>query len=638
MRKSRKILAVVAIIGLVITLAGMSYAYIKVRKNQDSINSMSMLRCLGVDYSDETNAVSLDNVYPVSDEEGMKTPIYKFKVTNKCNTKIYAKINLETLTLNNLIDLKHVKVWFNNKNLNEAKIGILNNENIFTRETKTLAEAEQSNNLMEISMGEYESEEFELRLWLDEATTWEEGKNTSYAGKITVSVSPNPNTSVTKGDFTMYAYIDGKISSIFPETDNYNAVVKCNSFANNDANNDIMGTINWNGKRWLMSISSIGAGETVCNVYFTKKSEGEIQAPTNWYTSSEGTLLAAIRKNYPSATTPGTTPGSTVSAATEKVLAGAADDYGTSYYFRGAIDNNYVEFANKCWRIVRITGDGSIKLVLHNDNVNKVTNPCAASNNDTTAAFARYDGTTYTSAFNSAMNYNAYVGFMYGTPGASTYAAEHANKVDSTILANLKTWYNTYLKSYADKLADIIYCGDKSTYKNTSYNPTNIGTIGTNYGIGTNINYYSAISRTLASDGELGSAGTDIVPILVCSNDNLGGNLSKYTAEDTVNGNGALKGYKIGLLSVDEIVFAGGGAANSTYYLYENASGAFWWSLSPSYFNSYSAAGVISVRTGGIIKPSWVADLLAVRPSISLKSDTTILGGTGTSSDPFVVS
>ena len=44
----------------------------------------------------------------------------------------------------------------------------------------------------------------------------------------------------------------------------------------------------------------------------------------------------------------------------EAELASTEDDYGTSYYFRGAVTNNYVEFANKCWRIVRVSGDGSV--------------------------------------------------------------------------------------------------------------------------------------------------------------------------------------------------------------------------------------------------------------------------------------
>ena len=545
----------------------------------------------------------------------------------KENYQIYTK------TLN--VYLSKDSEFDNNGLYTSNNMILLNNENIFTRETKTLAEAEQSNNLMEISMGEYESEEFELRLWLDEATTWEEGKNTSYAGKITVSVSPNPNTSVTKGDFTMYAYIDGKISSIFPETDNYNAVVKCNSFAGSTSDSDITGSVSWNGKRWLMSVVSISSGETVCNVYFTKKSDGEVQAPTNWYTSSDGTLLAAIRKNYPSATTPGTTPGLNVSESGEKVLAGAADDYGTSYYFRGAIDNNYVEFANKCWRIVRITGDGSIKLVLHNDNINKVASPCAASNNDTTSAFARYSGTTYTTKFNSTMNDNAYVGFMYGTPGSSTYAATHKNSNKSTILQNLEKWYNTYISAYESKLADTIWCNDKSVYESTSYNPWSIGTRGTKYGIGQNVNYYNSVQRLVTNSNTTGGTG----PILTCPNDNLGGKLSKFTVNDTVNGNGALD-KKIGLLTVDEIVFAGAvyKTANTTYYLYENASGSQWWSLTPSHYGSGNDSDVWRyLNSSEYIRGEAVNEAAGLRPALSLKSITTISKGTGTSSDPYVI-
>ena len=141
---------------------------------------------------------------------------------------------------------------------------------------------------------------------------------------------------------------------------------------------------------------------------------------------------------------------------TEALLASTEDDYGTSYYFRGAVKNNYVQFANKCWRIVRIVGDGSVKLVLHNDNTSKVANPCSSVNNSTSAAFAQYSGSTYTTAFNSSVSDNAYVGFKYGTVGADKYAATHANTNKSDILKNLEKWYTNNLASYADKLADTI--------------------------------------------------------------------------------------------------------------------------------------------------------------------------------------
>ena len=143
-------------------------------------------------------------------------------------------------------------------------------------------------------------------------------------------------------------------------------------------------------------------------------------APNGWYEAGSGTLLASLRDNN-TLKTPITTPGAAVSTADEALLASAEDDNGTSYYFRGAVTNNYVEFANKCWRIVRVGGDGSVKLILHNDNKTGVANPCDAANNSASAAFARYSGTTYTSTFNPHYNDNAYVGFKYGTPGSSIY-------------------------------------------------------------------------------------------------------------------------------------------------------------------------------------------------------------------------
>ena len=315
---------------------------------------------------------------------------------------------------------------------------------------------------------------------------------------------------------------------------------------------------------------------------------------------------------------------------TEALLASTDDDYGTTYYFRGAVKNNYVQFANKCWRIVRITGDGSVKLVLHNDNISSSSNPCSSANNSTTAAFARYSGTRYRSAFNSSANDNAYIGLMYGTTGASDYASTHANTNKSTILTNLETWYTNNLASYESKLADTIWCNDKSTF--TTY--TSGSTYGTGLGYGTNVTGYGADNR-IYGDG----VTTYVSPSLICSNDNNGGKLSKFTVSDTANGNGNLA-YKIGLLMADEIAFAG--YANSSYnsvnYLQENATGASWWSLSPNSFNYGYAYGWCGGGSLGVLSPHGVSeDYYGVRPAISLVSNIEISGGTGTSEDPYIV-
>ena len=312
---------------------------------------------------------------------------------------------------------------------------------------------------------------------------------------------------------------------------------------------------------------------------------------------------------------PITTPGAAISTASEALLASTEDDYGTSYYFRGAVTNNYVEFANKCWRIVRVGGDGSVKLILHNDNTAKAANPCASANNSTSAAFARFSGTTYTSAFNSSYNDNAYVGFKYGTVGASDYATTHANTNKSTILTNLETWYTNNLKTYESVIDDNVWCNDKTNVTDTSYDPWGITPNGKGYA--KNVTYYGATQRLVSKSKSAGGTG----PSLKCN-----GELSKITS-------------KVGLITADELAFAGYaiGTGNTTTYLQENATDTYWWSLSPGSFSG-GLAGVWDVDgSSGHFYSDGVHGTLGVRPSISLKSTTNVTGE-GTSSSPFIIS
>ena len=313
---------------------------------------------------------------------------------------------------------------------------------------------------------------------------------------------------------------------------------------------------------------------------------------------------------------------------TESLLTSTQDDYGMSYYFRGAVKNNYVEFANKCWRIVRIVGDGSVKLVLHNDNISNSSNPCSSMNNSDEAAFAHYSGSTYVSAFNSNYNDNAYIGFMYGQAGSSDYASTHANTNKSTILTNLETWYTNNLTSYADKLADTIRCNDKSTF--TTY--ASGSAYGTGLGYGTNLTGYGAFKRVKGEGGK-----DDVEPSLICPNDNNGGKLSKFTVSDTTNGNGNLT-YKIGLLTADEVEFVGGmfNSYNYSTFLEENTGNILWSTMSSAgYIGNYAWNLIIG---HGFMNIGSVNDTKnALRPAIALTSSTTISGGSGTSEDPYVV-
>ena len=311
---------------------------------------------------------------------------------------------------------------------------------------------------------------------------------------------------------------------------------------------------------------------------------------------------------------------------TEAILASTEDDYGTSYYFRGVIKNNYVQFANKCWRIVRINGNGSVKLVLNNDNTSGDANPCATVVSSK-SAFAHYSGSTNSTQFNGNRDDNTYVGLMYGTISATNYASAHANINKSTILTNLETWYKNNLASYESKLADTIWCNDKSTF--TTFR--NGSTYGTGLGYGTNRTGYGAYNRIYGRDTSVYAN-----PSMICPNDNNGGKLSKFTVGDTINGNGNLT-YKVGLLTADEAAFAGfvNGKSNYSTYLQENTDNQGWQTLTSCYFdgeyamNFYVGVGSLSYTT--------VTSYLALRPAISLISATTISGGSGTSEDPYVI-
>ena len=371
-------------------------------------------------------------------------------------------------------------------------------------------------------------------------------------------------------------------------------------------------TNTYNLRLWVADASTYSLPNSVLGQEIHLKISVEGKAGSGWLPSNFKERILALNEIK----TPITTPGTAISTETEALLASAEDDNGTSYYFRGAVTNNYVEFANKCWRIVRVGGDGSVKLILHNDNTAGVANPCDSANNSASAAFARYSDTTYTSAFNTNYNDNAYVGFKYGTVGASDYASAHANTNKSTILTNLETWYNNNLKAYESVIDDNVWCNDKTKVTDTSYNPWSYGGNATGLGYGTNKTYYGATQRLISTSNSAGGTG----PSLKCN-----GELSKITS-------------KVGLITADELAFAGYAFErnNTTTYLQENATDSRWWSLSPGRFGSSYACVWFVGGSSVDFNDYYVDNSYGVRPLISLKPSTYVTGN-GTSDKPYKV-
>ena len=604
-RYKKRMLILCIMLAVVLMITGVSYAVFTSYSSQTDANTLAA-SCMDLEFNGQ-NEINLLNTYPISEGEALEQTPYTFTIKNKCDNYIEYYVIASVISTTNKVDSKYVKVsLLGDNDLNGTVINTL--ESISTPQSLSKYNITENYILKRgDGISKDESRTFNFRMWLDSSNkdiwTKEDIEGKDYQVKISVvgTVKTRP-----KDDLYVAALIDGVESSTFPTTNKYTASVEC---TRNGKKIDAKESIEWSGTEWELT-TKIKSGNVRCNATF----ESLAPAPNGWYEAGNGTLLASLRDNN-TLKTPITTPGAAISTADEALLASAVDDYGTSYYFRGAVTNNYVEFANKCWRIVRVGGDGSVKLILHNDNTAKAANPCNSANNSTTAAFARYSGTTYTSRFNTNYDDNAYVGFMYGTVGSSTYAATHANTNKSTILTNLETWYTNNLKTYADTIADTVWCNDKTNVTDTSYDPW--GWTPNGYGYGKNVTYYGATQRLISTNGRTGGTG----PSLKCNS-----GLSKINS-------------KVGLITADELAYAGYAAAlkNTTTYLQENATDTDWLSLSPSvFFSVYAFVWSVNGGSGDFGNYSVNSDG-GVRPAISLIISTTISGGTGTSEDPYVV-
>ena len=279
------------------------------------------------------------------------------------------------------------------------------------------------------------------------------------------------------------------------------------------------------------------------------------------------------------------------------------------YYYRGNVDNRVI-FANFCWRIVRTTEAGGVKLIY--DGV-----PSNGQCNNTGD-----NSTIGSSKFNESNNDNAYVGYMFGTTGSSTYASTHANTNDSIIKSVIDTWYHDNMTSYTSQLEDTVWCNDRSVVTDLANSNGGDYSSYTTLGYGTNKTLYGPASR-------VGPNVSNPTPTLKCVQDN-----DKFTVNAS-NGNGALT-YPVGLITADEMAYAGGVfyTSNSSFYLY---TGQDYWTLSPYYFISPYADGFY-LDSGLGLFDDVVYFSRGVRPSVSLQPGIGMTGGgSGTAADPFVI-
>ena len=273
------------------------------------------------------------------------------------------------------------------------------------------------------------------------------------------------------------------------------------------------------------------------------------------------------------------------------------DDYGTTYYFRGDVTNNYVQFGYNSsgspmyWRIVRINGDGTIRLVYDGTYM---------AENGTS-----HNAEVYYGSYNSVSNNKKYVGYTYDNGSGL--------QIDSTVKSAMDSWYvQNLLENYNEYIADEIFCNDDSAEWVDEY-----GTV-----------LYAAYNRI----------NTYKSPSFICQNQS-----DRYTVSDTIMGNGLLT-YPIALLTADEICFAGASCSSESrvgtftrqqYYL---LSGGDSWTMTPFGYHG-GGAQIWYIRSFGRTFGNTHAHnsrAMSARPVINLRADVKF-SGIGTTDNPYII-
>ena len=434
----------------------------------------------------------------------------------------------------------------------------------------------------------------------------------------------NPNGGVYTGSESQSMRYGSTVTLNTPIKTGYNftnwiassGAINGNQFTISNANATL--TANYTAKPYSVTFNPNGGTTPTASKTVTYDSTyGELPTPTyegytflGWYTDLNGgtrvtattkititdnqILYAHWKKIYTSQdtlaylnlTSNGVKASFANSATKDEGVFEMDDDYGTSYYFRGAVTNNYVKYGvnasgqDMYWRIIRINGDGSLRIIY-----------------DGTSAHANGESSTdrvaiTKVAWNITKNDAKYVGYMYGgANGVASTSKEQAqtNETSSNIKIELEKWYkeNIVDTGYSGAVSDEIFCNDRST-SGTGYE-----NISTNYG---------AYGRLTGSKRQ---------PSFKCPEKN-----DAFTKDDTTKGNGMLE-YPVGLITADEMATAGGTiSGSSSYYLYK---GSGYWSLSP--YQYHMSANIFQVDYKGYFNSLNVNSTLGVVPVINLSPE-----------------
>ena len=615
--KKKDLVLILIVFILLIAIVGISYAAFNYVGTGQKLNTITT-GAISMNYIESSNVISINNALPTTDATGKKrlnTGEY-FDFTVKSSIKGNTDINYEIAAKEesgNTFSGKNIKFYLTKANSDGTEEEAM--------PPKTYSEDITSNiytgrpaDMMSLFVGNLANQgdteiKYRLRLWVDENYN-PQNDNGGLTYKVKVNVYGQTSDTVAK------------VEDTYCKDNGFNTLSDCMLVMNNHESTVDIAKINIKAKG---------------------------------------------------------TPDFSKTATTDEGLFMAEDDEGESYYYRGAVKNNYVSFAGFTWRIIRRNGDGSIRMIYSGKSTSDTGEATTIGNSPFNnkywdPAYVGYkynekfslhenNGTTGYNGFANTQKYNFGTGYtfdestkkfiltgtikqltwkdnsdeivagnlyscletscnvVYKVTGyqndttmtvqpisysSDSYADAVTNTTNSTMKNTLDTWYKNNLTSYASYLADETFCNDRSISSGTGY-------------LTTPATFYGTYNRN----------ANKRTPTLKCVQDN-----DRFKVSNEI----AKLDYPILLITADETAMAGGvyNTPNSNYYLY---NGQYFWTLSPSYFESYNSfARVWRVDPSGSLNDwTYVANSNGARPVINLKADTLITKGDGTSLNPFKV-
>ena len=569
MKKRENIVIMVVLVVMILAIVGVSYAAFSYSKTGSKVNSITT-GSITMTYKETDNTISLTGALPTTDKTGMVRmnpgEYFDFSISSEITGDV--NINYEISAKKedgNTIDGRYIKLYLTRLTDDGEEEALMVPET-YNEESSANDYTGRPVNEMSLytsSMNSSESNNYRLRMYVDESYNPQ-----GDGGGLTFSVRIN---------------VYGKAG------DKYVPLTTQKILEDNELQEETTNMFNY---------------------------------------ASNGSYIASITEEGPQY-------GSEPSQVTNGLYS-MNDEDGVSYYYRGAVENNNVQFGeyasdyyvynyssryfqsletcqeynSSCsesnrvklanagdkmyWKIVRVNGDGSLRLIYNGTS----TNP---DNSDLAHSF-----TVGYTPYNLEFDNPKYSGYTYD------------NGTDSFIKKEVDTWYKNTLgsSSYDSKVTGGRFCSDSSGYKLASEYDVSEAM----FGDLTNVYMYSSMGDRLAN----------------FQKNSPGNNAPTLSCPSTSESYGGSYRLKAGLITADELTLAG----ESSYvvgnsYLNPGESDYWYWSMTPADFDNDDAD---VWDEGEDLNGSNVSSNYAVRPVINVTTENGFTSGDGTALSPYVIS